>query len=147
MTQNTSSVKERVRQGARQWESERASANVRVKWCERWEVPYTRRVWCAWERMSWEKWRLADESLVVSSNIYCYWAESKSSYVPQLCHFNTKNNANDCCDIFAHKILWKLLWSMLYSHWALPYCTDHHRKLNPFIIRVQICFNVFFVFF
>lgn len=48
-TQNASSVTERVRQGARQWERERASANVRVKWCERWEVPYTWRVWCAWE--------------------------------------------------------------------------------------------------
>lgn len=59
MTQNTSSVKERVSQGARQLES--ASANVRMRWCERWEVPYTRRVWCAWERMSWEKWRLADK--------------------------------------------------------------------------------------
>lgn len=46
-TQNASSVNERVRQGARQWE--RASANVRVKWCERWEVPYTWRVWSAWE--------------------------------------------------------------------------------------------------
>lgn len=53
MTQNPSSVKERVRQGARQWE--RASANVRVKWCERWEVPYTRRVWCAWENELREK--------------------------------------------------------------------------------------------
>lgn len=59
MTQNTSSLKERVSQGARQLES--ASANVRMRWCERWEVPYTRRVWCAWERMSWEKWRLADK--------------------------------------------------------------------------------------
>lgn len=36
---------------------------------------------------------------------------------------------------------------MLYSHWALCYCTDHHPKLNLFTIRVQISVFFYFYFF
>lgn len=50
-------------------ERERASANVRVKWCERWDVPYTRRVWCAWENERSRDWQRRP---VISSNVCCY---------------------------------------------------------------------------
>lgn len=69
--------------GARHWE--RASANVRVKWCERWEVPYTRRVWCAWENERSRDWQRRLWSYPVTSVVTV-----ELSCVPQLCHFNFK---------------------------------------------------------
>lgn len=107
---NTSSVNERVREkGARQWERERERELARM---------------CVWdnardekcltpgesdvpERMSWEKWRLADETVVVSSDVFHYWVPS--DYPPQLCHFNFNENVSDNFVILQY---WKSIWQL-----------------------------------
>lgn len=87
-------------QWKREWDraqdSESASANVRVKWCERWEVPYTWRVWCSWENeLKRSDWQMR---LVVSNNVFCFWAPS--DYPVYLsCVTLTKEIANNLTSI------------------------------------------------
>lgn len=107
--------------------------------------------------MSWEKQRLADETVVVSSNVFGYWVPFDYP-VPQLCHFNLrKMSVNDGFDIlkyFQKKLVpiihqWKQCWNKCYgivvqkTIFKLHSCYFHRNKIGSKLGITALYFQSF----